>query len=59
MASDGVETRQQETASAFAFKKSIEDNKSATLAEIAKIYPGVNAKWMQTFEAQTEVIMGW
>tara|TARA_R100000008_G_scaffold41597_1_gene23970 strand:- start:127 stop:1323 length:1197 start_codon:yes stop_codon:yes gene_type:complete len=59
MASDGVETRQQETASAFAFKKSIEDNKSATLAEIAKIYPGVNAKWMQTFEAQTEVLKGW
>lgn len=56
MASDAIETAQQETASAFAFKRYIENNKLCTLAEIKKIYPKVNAKWMQTFEEQSKVL---
>lgn len=56
MASDAIETAQQETASAFTFKKYIENNKLPTLAEVKKIYPKVNAKWMQTFEEQAKVL---
>lgn len=56
MASDAIETSQQESASAFTFKRYIENNKMPTLAEIKKIYPKVNAKWMQTFEEQAKVL---
>ena len=56
MASDAIETAQQETASAFTFKKYIENNKLPTLAEVKRIYPKVNAKWMQTFEEQAKVL---
>ena len=56
MASDAIETAQQETASAFTFKTYIENNRMPTLAEIKKIYPKVNAKWMQTFEEQAKVL---
>lgn len=56
MASDAIETSQQETASAYTFKRYIENNRLPTLAEVKKIYPKVNAKWMQTFEEQAKVL---
>jgi len=56
MASDAIVTAQQESASAFTFKRYIENNRMPTLAEIKKIYPKVNAKWMQTFEEQAKVL---
>jgi len=56
MASDSISTSQQESASAFTFKRYIENNRMPTLDEIKKIYPKVNAKWMQTFEEQAKVL---
>ena len=56
MAGDGKSTREQENSSNLTFQMYIENGTLPTVGDIKKIFPKVNAKWMQTFTEQAKVL---
>tara|TARA_B100000965_G_scaffold7480_1_gene5798 strand:+ start:5066 stop:6235 length:1170 start_codon:yes stop_codon:yes gene_type:complete len=53
MATNAIETAQQENGSRYWFETSIERNKEPTDAEMKRIYGGYNIEWKDTYRKQT------